>query len=108
MEVQKDYTYLRDGKKVCIRRKWTNKGTRHIQNDELDEYFKNNADDIKNSKRLQEVLETYNSTHDNKISLSLLYKKYKTVFGLRKNHNKPNNKNEEEDKSESNEEEQKP
>ena len=41
------------------------------------------------------------------MSLSLLYKKYKTVFGLRKNHNKPNNKNEEEDKSESNEEEQK-
>ena len=104
MEVEKVYNYLKDGKKVSIRRRYTKTGIRNIKRNELDEYFKNNADVIKESKTLDKILETYNNEHDNKISYSMFYNEYKTIFGFRKNHNKQKQNEEEEH----NEEEQQP
>ena len=84
MEVVKEYEYERDGRNVCIRRAYNVKGTKHAKQCELDEYFKNNAETIKSCKKLNTILEDYNSKHNNKISFSMLYQKYKTVFGNRK------------------------
>ena len=88
MEVVKEYEYERDGRKVCIRRAYNVKGTKHAKQCELDEYFKNNAETIKSCKKLNTILEDYNSKHNNKISFSMLYQKYKTVFGNRKTHSR--------------------
>lgn len=95
MEIEKEYNYLKDGKKVCIRRKYKINGVRAVKKNELDEYFKNNSETIKNSKILKDVLDAYNDEHDNKISYSMFYQKYKAIFGLRNTHN--NQSNEEED-----------
>ena len=84
MEVVKQYNYEKDGKTVVIKRSYTVKGTKGKKINELDEYFTKNADSIKNSKKLKDVLDVYNSKHDNKISFSMLYQKYKTVFGNRR------------------------
>ena len=83
--VQKEYNYLRNGRKVVIRRQYKVNGMRNLKNEELDEYFKNNIEHIQNSK-LNDVLDEYNDSHENQISYSLLYQKYKTLFGYRKNH----------------------
>ena len=90
MEVVKEYEYLKNGNKICIRRKYKIKGVRDLKRDELDEYIKNNSDQIQNSKNLKDILANYNSSHENKISYSMLYQKYKTVFGPRKIKNPDN------------------
>ena len=95
MEIQKEYNYLKDGKKVCIRRKYKINGVRSAKKNELDEYFKNNTETIKNSKILKDVLDDYNNEHDHKISYSMFYQKYKTIFGLRNTHNNNQSKEEE-------------
>ena len=84
MEIIKEYEYLIDGKKVSIKRAYNVKGTKISKKNELDEYFKNNAEIIKSSKKLNNILEDYNNKHKNKISFSMLYQKYKAVFGTRK------------------------
>lgn len=93
MEIQKEYNYLKDGKKVCIRRKYKINGVRSAKRNELDEYFKNNTETIKNSKILKDLLDEYNDEHEHKISYSMFYQKYKTIFGLRNAHNNDNNNN---------------
>ena len=80
----KEYTYQINGRKVIIKRKYKINGTRNKKSEELKEYFKNNAEAIKSNKKLNEVLETYNKLHDNKISYSMLYQYYKSLFGFRK------------------------
>ena len=89
MEVQKEYEYIKnDGKKVCIRRTYNIKGTKAAKKNELDEYFKHNGEDIRASKNLNGILEDYNNNHNIKISFSMLYQKYKAVFGTRKSQRK--------------------
>ena len=95
MEVRKEYEYMKDGKKVCIRRTYIVKGVRSTKKSELDEYFKNNAEIIKSSKNLNNILSDYNDNHDIKISFSMLYQKYKGVFGTRKNQHKQLTNNQE-------------
>ena len=84
MEVKKEYEYMKDGRKVCIRRSYKVKGLRTTKKEELDEYFKNNAESIKASKKIDDILTDYNNSHDNKISFSMMYQKYKAIFGTRK------------------------
>jgi hypothetical protein len=84
MEIQKEYEYLKDGRKVVIRRKYKINGVRDAKRDELDTYFKNNTEAIRNSKKLKDALTAYNDSHNNKISYSMFYQKYKSIFGLRK------------------------
>ena len=98
MEVVKEYNYEKDGKTVCIKRSYTVKGTKGKKINELDEYFTKNADSIKASKKLKDVLETYNNEHENKISFSMLYQKYKTMFGNRRCKAVKSSENEEEEK----------
>ena len=94
MEVFKEYEYVKNGKTIRIKRKYEVKGTRAIKQKELNEYFKNNADEIRSGKKLKEVLADYNNTHENKISYSMLYTKYKSLFGSLKKHNSPVNSDE--------------
>ena len=84
MEVVKEYNYKINGRNVCIKRNYTVKGIRSKKINELDEYFKNNYEAVKESKKLKDVFESYNNAHDDKISFSMLYQKYISVFGRRK------------------------
>ena len=84
MEVIKEYNYEKNGKNVCIKRSYTIKGTKGKKISDLDAYFTKNADTIKSSKKLRDVLASYNDEHEDKISFSMLYQKYKTVFGSRR------------------------
>lgn len=98
MEVVREYEYLKDGKKVCIKRTYNIKGTRTAKKNELDEYFKHNAESIKASKTINKILDDYNGKHDNKISFSMMYQKYKAIFGTRKSQNNQDTNNSENEK----------
>ena len=80
----KEYKYLRNNKPVVIRRSYEKKGLIELKQQELEEYFKNNAERIKSDKSLRNVFESYNETHQNKISYSMFYQKYVSVFGSRR------------------------
>ena len=98
MEVYKEYEYIKDGKTIRIKRSYKIKGTRAKKQSELDEYFKNNAEDIRTSKKLTEVLVDYNQTHKHKICYSTLLNKYHSLFGMRRGNNKQEISEEEEEK----------
>ena len=94
MEVYKEYEYVKNGKTIRIKRKYEIKGIRAIKQNELDEYFKNNAENMRQHRKLKDVLTDYNNSHDNKISYSMLYTKYKTLFGKCKKHEEEEEKQE--------------
>ena len=94
--VTREYKYIKNGKTVVVKRKYTIKGDRIIKNSELDNYFKDNVEVLTSKKKLKDIVEEYNNTHSSHVSYSMFYQKYKNVFGFRKNHkDKPEIKQEE-------------
>ena len=83
--IEKQYVYEKNGKRITIKRKYVNKQNRTLKNNELDEFFKNNAEDLKSRIPLQTILDAYNNNHA-PVSYAKFYSKFKTVFGYRKNH----------------------
>ena len=83
--IEKQYVYEKNGKRITIKRKYVNKQNRTLKNNELDEFFKNNAEDLKSRKTLKTILDPYNNNHA-PVSYAKFYSKFKTVFGYRKNH----------------------
>lgn len=82
--VEKQYKYSKNGKEIVVKRKYTIKTARLIQNDELDQYFRDNEDELRSKKKLKDIVEEYNKNHS-KVSYAKFYVKYKNVFGYRKN-----------------------
>ena len=80
----KEYHYVKNGKDIIIKRKWTKSKNRETKKQqEFKEYFDNNKDKIKNMK-IKDILEDYNKTHK-KVShgtLSKYYAIYKAKNGL--------------------------
>lgn len=71
----KEYHYIRNGKDIIIKRKWTkSKNGKSKKQQELKEYFDNNKDRIKDMK-IKDILEDYNKTH-NKVNHATLSKYY--------------------------------
>lgn len=68
--IYKEYHYVKNGKDIIIKRKWT----KSKKQQEFNEYFDNNKDIIKNMK-IKDILEDYNKTH-NKVSHGTLSKYY--------------------------------
>lgn len=84
--IEKEYVYEKNGRKITIKRKYVNKQNRSFKNNELDEFFKNNTEELKSrSRTLQTILDAYNNNHA-PVSYAKFYSKFKTVFGYRKNH----------------------
>lgn len=81
----KEYKYTKNNKEIIIKRKYVNNGKRELKQNELNEYFRNNSERIKSERKLQNILNDYNDNHENKISYSMFYSKYKNIFGFRKN-----------------------
>ena len=79
----KVYQYVRNGKTINIRRKWTNYGDKQLKQEALSEYFANDVD-IDRTKSIQTLFKEYNNNHDLKISYSMFYKKYAEHFGSRR------------------------
>lgn len=84
--VTREYKYNKNGKTVVVKRKYTVTGDRIIKNSELDNYFKDNVEVLTSKKKLKDIVEEYNKTHSPHVSYSMFYRKYKNVFGFRKNH----------------------
>ena len=85
--VTREYTYIKNGKTIVVKRKYAVKGDRVIKNSELDNYFKDNVDELTSrKKKLKDIVEEYNNSHSAHVSYSKFYQKYKDVFGFRKNH----------------------
>ena len=82
--IEKQYKYSKNGKDIIIKRKYTIKTARIIQNNELDQYFKDNQEELRSKKKLKDIVEEYNKNHS-KVSYAKFYLKYKNVFGYRKN-----------------------
>ena len=76
----KTYTYERNGKKINVKRHWTNTGVRQTKQQELNNYF-NNITDLDQSKSVKLLFDEYNDNHELKISYSMFYKKYAEHFG---------------------------
>ena len=83
--IEKQYVYEKNGRRITIKRKYVNKQNRSFKNNELDEFFKNNTEELKSrSRTLQTILDAYNNNHA-PVSYAKFYSKFKTVFGYRKN-----------------------
>lgn len=71
----KEYHYVRNGRDIIIKRKWSKSNNRETKKQqEFKEYFDKNKDIIKNMK-IKDILEDYNKTH-NKVSHGTLSKYY--------------------------------
>ena len=92
--VEKCYTCNKNGKEYTIKRRYTVRADRIVKNDELDEYFKNNADTLKSNKKLKDIVDEYNNNHS-KVSYAKFYLKYKSIFGYRKNRKQQEDKQQE-------------
>lgn len=84
MEVEKTYNYLRNGKPIQVKRTYVVKGNVGTKQSELEAYFKDHLDTLGPKSNLSKVWEDYNNTHTHKISYSMLYNKYVSVYGLRR------------------------
>ena len=85
MEVNRVYTYKRNGKDVKIKRSWTKTNSNINKNSKLDEYFENNMDKIKDMKSIKSVYNDFMECNpESKISYSMVYNKYQKHFNTRK------------------------
>ena len=81
--VEKNYSYIKNGKPVIIRRKWTVQTEPKVRNDELDQYIKEHEEDIINAKSLRIIFEQYNNEHETKIKYGKLYTRCLKAIGHR-------------------------
>ena len=108
-EVMKEYEYKnKNGKSVNIKRKYTIDGASNKRKQrELDEFFAKNADRFTDNVKIKALLQEYNESHENKISYSMFYTKYRKLFGTkRERRNKADDKTKVDDKIEEPEEDE--
>ena len=93
---ERTYTYTTDsGKTRTITRRWKVKQEILAKRKELNDYFDQNADKIKNMKNITAVFNDYNNSHENKISYNLLYKKYISIYDSKKSKKQQNSQSSE-------------
>ena len=86
VEVEREYTYNKDGKSVKIKRKWTTTSDKLAKQQAVDKYFEDNLDAIKQAKNIKKVYEDYNANNsDNKVSYNMIYNRYVRLFDSKKN-----------------------
>lgn len=87
VEIQREYTYNRNGKDVKIKRKWTTNQDKLSKKQAVDKYFADNIDEIRQAKNIKKVYKDYNENNtDNNVSYNMIYTRYIKIFGPRYNH----------------------
>ena len=90
--VERIYTYERNGKSVIVKRSWTNNQTLTNRRNTLNDYFKNNKEDIQKMKNYITVFNDYNNKNpQHKVSYSTIVNKIHKVFGYKNKHDVVNN-----------------
>ena len=103
-EIEKIYTYERNGKIVFIRRSWRNNENLTNRRNILNDYFKSNKEDIQNMKSYIDVFNDYNNKNPlHKVSYSTIVNKIHKEFGNKnKNETVENNVLKENEESDEN------
>ena len=84
-QVEKVYTYMRNDKKVTVRRRWTKSNKASPKHEAVKDYFDNNMDDIRAAKNIRAVYNDFVEKNPvNKCSYSTLYAYYRSVLNTRK------------------------
>ena len=84
-QVEKVYTYTRNGKEITVRRRWTQSNKVNPKQQAVKEYFDNNMDDIRAARKIRAVYNDFvEKNPDNKCSYSTLYDYYQSVFNIKK------------------------
>ena len=82
IEIQREYTYNKNGKSIKIKRKWTTTADNLAKQQAVNKYFEDNIDAIKQAKNIKKVYEDYNANNsDNKVSYNMIYNRYIRLFG---------------------------
>ena len=90
--VERIYTYERNGKTVIVKRSWTNNQTLTNRRNTLNDYFKNNKEDIQKMKNYITVFNDYNNKNpQHKVSYSTIVNKIHKMFGYKNKHDIVNN-----------------
>ena len=83
--VEKVYTYMRNGKEVTVRRRWTKTNKTNPKHEAVKSYFDNNMDSISKARNIRAVYKDFvEQNPDIKCSYSTLYAYYQSVFNTRK------------------------
>ena len=86
IEIQREYTYNKNGKSIKIKRKWTTTADNLAKQQAVNKYFEDNIDAIKQAKNIKKVYEDYNANNsDNKVSYNMIYNRYIRLFDSKKN-----------------------
>ena len=88
---EKFYQYQKpNGKTITIKRTWTNNNSKANKQACLKKYFEENAEEIRMMKNIKAVYDDYLIKNaDNKISYSMLYHYYQSLYNTRKKQEKP-------------------
>ena len=83
--VEKVYTYMRNGKEVTVRRRWTKTNKTSPKHEAVKSYFDNNMDFITKARNIRAIYKDFvGQNPDIKCSYSTLYAYYQSVFNTRK------------------------
>ena len=83
--IEKVYTYMRNGKEVTVKRKWTKSNKVSPKHEAAKSYFDSNMDSIRSAKNIRAVYNDFVSQNpETKCSYSTLYAYYQSVFNTRK------------------------
>ena len=86
-QVEKIYTYTRNGKEITVRHRWTKSNKVSPKHEAVKEYFDNNNDNIRAARNIRAVYNDFvEKNPDNKCSYSTLYAYYQSVFNTKKLH----------------------
>ena len=83
--IEKVYTYMRNGKEITVRRKWTKSNKASPKHSAVKSYFDNNMDSIRLARNIRAVYNDFiEQNPEIKCSYSTLYAYYQSVFNTRK------------------------
>ena len=83
--IEKVYTYLRNGKEITVRRRWTKSNRTSPKHAAVKSYFDNNMDSIRLAKNIRAVYNDFATQNpEAKCSYSTVYAYYQSVFNTRK------------------------
>ena len=76
----KEYTYIRNGKPIIVKRSYTIEGVNQLKKQELDEWFNNNPN-IDTRLPIKTLFNDYNDAHNLKISYTTFQRCYNKHIG---------------------------
>ena len=88
--IERVYTYMRNGKEVTVRRRWTKNNKASPKHTAVKSYFDNNMDSIRSARNIRVVYNDFIAQNPEvRCSYSTLYAYYQSVFNTRRSRTAP-------------------